>query len=118
MAPPEAKMSPIGAYRFRRWHWEEVRSPLRSPSSSLPSSSSLSEGVVSACPWPKARSGHRLAFHQGLIYLFGGYNPNLAEDDPDLADDPNWAEHSPLFNEVQHSESSGKIRLTPFMRDK
>lgn len=114
MAPPEAKMSPIGAYRFRRWHWEEVRSPLRSPSSSLPSSSSLSEGVVSACPWPKARSGHRLAFHQGLIYLFGGYNPNLAEDDPDLADDPNWAEHSPLFNELWRFNVSSRrwIRLS------
>ncbi|XP_059091748.1 kelch domain-containing protein 10-like [Tigriopus californicus] len=81
---PASSAHPVPApWCFRRWRWEEVK-----------------PGSPGADPWPKARSGHRLVFHAGQIYLFGGYNPNLTLDDPEMADDPHWAQHSPLFNEL------------------
>jgi len=49
---------------------------------------------------PKARSGHRIVYHNGRIYSFGGYNPAILEDDPDMDEDPFWLESMPLLKEL------------------
>ena len=49
---------------------------------------------------PKARSGHRLVYHEGSFYSFGGYNPEVLITDPDLMDDELWKTSRPLFKEV------------------
>ena len=48
---------------------------------------------------PRERSGHRIIYHEGSIYAFGGYNPSL-EDDPAMQTDPSWANSKPLFKEL------------------
>lgn len=64
---------------------------------------------------PKERSGHRIVFHDGHIYSFGGYNPHVKVDDPDLADDPHWQESAPLFKELWrfnvHSRRWTKLKM-------
>lgn len=49
---------------------------------------------------PKARSDHRIFYHEGAIYAFGGFNPLVERSDPEMADDPHWNHHAPLFKEV------------------
>jgi len=49
---------------------------------------------------PKPRSGHRIVHYKGKIYSFGGYNPAIAQDDPELQDDQFWIESHPLFKEL------------------
>lgn len=49
---------------------------------------------------PKPRSGHRIVHYKGRIYSFGGYNPAITQDDPDLSDDQFWHESKPLFKEL------------------
>jgi len=49
---------------------------------------------------PKPRSGHRIVQYKGRIYSFGGYNPAVELDDPDLLDDEYWVESKPLFKEL------------------
>ena len=48
---------------------------------------------------PRERSGHRIIYHEGSIYAFGGYNPSL-EDDPAMQNDPSWNLSKPLFKEL------------------
>jgi len=49
---------------------------------------------------PKPRSGHRIVHNKGRIYSFGGYNPAIEQDDPDLQEDEFWQESKPLFKEL------------------
>jgi len=49
---------------------------------------------------PKPRSGHRIVQYKGRIYSFGGYNPAIDQDDPDLQEDLFWQESKPLFKEL------------------
>jgi len=49
---------------------------------------------------PKDRSGHRIIYHKGKIFSFGGYNPSITTDDEDMMDDEFWPESSPLFKEL------------------
>ena len=49
---------------------------------------------------PKPRSGHRIVHHKGRIYSFGGFNPAIELNDPDLLDDEHWVESMPLFKEL------------------
>jgi hypothetical protein len=50
---------------------------------------------------PKGRSGHRIVCdEEENIYSFGGYNPVLQIDDPDLQDDSSWVESSPMLKEL------------------
>ena len=44
----------------------------------------------------KPRSGHKIVHYKGRIYSFGGYNPNIEVDDPDLLDDEYWVESYPF----------------------
>lgn len=55
-----------------------------------------SNGVVNG---PRERSGHRIIYHEGSIYAFGGYNPSL-EDDPMMQTDEDWISSKPLFKEL------------------
>ena len=55
-------------------------------------------GVVNG---PRERSGHRIIYHEGSIYSFGGYNPDQAlEHDPAMLNDPGWMASKPLFKEL------------------
>ncbi len=55
-------------------------------------------GVVDG---PRERSGHRIIYHEGSIYSFGGYNPDQAlEHDPAMLNDPGWMASKPLFKEL------------------
>jgi len=58
---------------------------------------------------PKARSGHRIVYHQGRIYTFGGYNPAVPEDDPDMVEDPFWLQSNPLFKELWEFNLSTRL---------
>jgi len=49
---------------------------------------------------PKPRSGHRIVHYKGRIYSFGGYNPSIELEDPDLIDDEYWHDSKPLFKEL------------------
>jgi len=49
---------------------------------------------------PKDRSGHRIVYHKGRIFSFGGYNPDIDLDDEDLENDDFWPESKPLFKEL------------------
>ncbi len=49
---------------------------------------------------PKPRSGHRIVHHDGLVYCFGGYNPNVEDSDADLQGDLFWEASRPLFKEL------------------
>ena len=46
---------------------------------------------------PKPRSGHRIVYHKGKIYSFGGFNPAVDGADPDLEGDEYWQDSKPLF---------------------
>ena len=48
-------------------------------------------------PSPKPRSGHRIVYHKGKIYSFGGFNPTVDGADPDLKGDEYWQDSKPLF---------------------
>ena len=48
-------------------------------------------------PMPKPRSGHRIVYHKGKIYSFGGFNPAVDGADPDLEGDEYWQDSKPLF---------------------
>ena len=48
-------------------------------------------------PSPKPRSGHRIVYHKGKIYSFGGFNPAVDGADPDLEGDEYWQDSKPLF---------------------
>ena len=39
-------------------------------------------------------------YFQGAFYSFGGYNPDVEDEDSDLEDDPYWEDCKPLFKEV------------------
>ena len=58
------------------------------------------EIVPSSDMKPKPRSGHRIVHYKGRIYSFGGYNPLIDGNDPDMAADQFWAESKPLFKEL------------------
>ncbi|XP_015512966.1 kelch domain-containing protein 10 homolog isoform X1 [Neodiprion virginianus] len=49
---------------------------------------------------PKARSGHRIACDELNLYSYGGFNPCISNDDPDMRDDLTWVESKPLFKEL------------------
>lgn len=49
---------------------------------------------------PKARSGHRIACDYRNLYSYGGFNPSISENDPDMLDDQTWVESKPLFKEL------------------
>merc|ERR1719480_33534 len=49
---------------------------------------------------PKPRSGHRIVHYKGRIFSFGGYNPLIDGNDPEMAADQFWAESKPLFKEL------------------
>jgi hypothetical protein len=49
---------------------------------------------------PSERSGHRMTYYDGCLYVFGGYNPTTKADDPTLSADPYWKESKPLFKQV------------------
>jgi len=51
-------------------------------------------------PSPKPRSGHRIVYHKGKIYSFGGFNPAVDGADPDLEGDEYWQDSKPLFKEL------------------
>lgn len=77
-------------YKFQPFKWTEEcpRRPLQnqnSPHSSIKS--------------PKPRSGHRIVYHEGHIYSFGGFNPSLG-DDASMEADQEWASNQPLFKEL------------------
>lgn len=50
--------------------------------------------------YPHPRSGHRIVANDSYVYLFGGFNPDVEPDDPFMANDPNWRNTSPLFQEL------------------
>ena len=68
-------------YSFRLFHFQEIKC-------------CRGEGR------PKPRSGHRIVQYKGRIYSFGGYNPAIELDDPDLLDDEYWVDSKPLFKEL------------------
>ena len=47
---------------------------------------------------PKPRSGHRIVYYNGRVYSFGGYNPAIELDDPEM--DEVWEESKPLLKEL------------------
>ncbi|XP_066593743.1 kelch domain-containing protein 10 homolog [Prorops nasuta] len=49
---------------------------------------------------PKGRSGHRIACDGKYMYSFGGFNPGVSVNDPDMLDNPNWAYSIPLLREM------------------
>ncbi|CAB0029666.1 unnamed protein product [Trichogramma brassicae] len=55
---------------------------------------------VQGCSRPKARSGHRIVCDEKNLYSFGGFNPNISADDPDMQDNPSWSYSRPLFKEI------------------
>jgi len=50
---------------------------------------------------PRERSGHRIIYHDGAIFAFGGYNPSLEEDE-EMQKDVDWQTSKPLFKELWH----------------
>ena len=61
---------------------------------------SFKEIVPNSDVKPKPRSGHRIVHYRGRIYSFGGYNPSIDSNDPDMEADQFWAESKPLFKEL------------------
>ncbi|XP_043282304.1 kelch domain-containing protein 10 homolog [Venturia canescens] len=49
---------------------------------------------------PRGRSGHRIVCDGKYLYSFGGFNPCIPDNDPDLRHDQNWLENRPLFREL------------------
>lgn len=53
-----------------------------------------------SCEKPKARSGHRIVCDEYNLYSYGGFNPSITNDDPDMQNDHTWTESRPLFKEL------------------
>lgn len=49
---------------------------------------------------PRARSGHRVVCNEKYLYSYGGYNPQIRIDDPEMSKDDIWLESKPLFKEL------------------
>lgn len=49
---------------------------------------------------PKGRSGHRIVCDHKNLYSYGGFNPCIADSDPDMRNDSTWMSTKPLFKEV------------------
>ncbi|XP_053987888.1 kelch domain-containing protein 10 homolog isoform X2 [Hylaeus anthracinus] len=49
---------------------------------------------------PKPRSGHRIVCDHKYLYSYGGFNPCISDDDPDMQNDQTWISSKPLFKEV------------------
>ncbi|OXU26255.1 hypothetical protein TSAR_008733 [Trichomalopsis sarcophagae] len=49
---------------------------------------------------PKARSGHRVVCDERNLYSYGGFNPNIDRNDPDMQNDQSWTASRPLFKEL------------------
>ena len=67
---------------------------------------------------PKPRSGHRIIYHKGKIFSFGGYNPSIDQHDPDLVNDDVWASSKPLFKELWELNLSTGVWTRCEMRGK
>lgn len=79
-----------GLYSFRLFQWKEEKSE------------TFQQGRV-----PKPRSGHKMVYYKGHLLAFGGYNPEVEENDQDLQDDPLWSTSKPLFKEVNCEKVRG-----------
>ena len=64
--------------------------------------------IIAVNKFPKPRSGHRIIFHKGRVYSFGGYNPSIDQNDPELSNDPAWLLSKPLFKELWELNLSTK----------
>ena len=83
-------------YKFHLFQFKEVRcKDLELKVKTLPQVGPI-EGLS-----PKPRSGHRIVYHKGKIYSFGGFNPAVDGADPDLEGDEYWQDSKPLFK-VDH----------------
>ncbi|KAG7202025.1 hypothetical protein KM043_004710 [Ampulex compressa] len=49
---------------------------------------------------PKARSGHRIVCDQRYLYSYGGFNPRISDEDPEMENDQAWRASRPLFKEL------------------
>lgn len=49
---------------------------------------------------PKARSGHRIVCDSKNLYSYGGFNPGISDNDPDMENDATWIASKPLFKEL------------------
>ncbi|CAK9810168.1 Kelch domain-containing protein 10 homolog [Anthophora plagiata] len=49
---------------------------------------------------PKARSGHRIVCDRKNLYSYGGFNPCILDNDPDMINDRVWRSSKPLFKEI------------------
>jgi hypothetical protein len=49
---------------------------------------------------PKARSGHRVVCDERNLFSYGGFNPSITSNDPDMRNDQNWSISRPLFKEI------------------
>lgn len=83
-------------YKFRIFEWKKE----------LPDTPPASHQV------PKPRSGHRIVYFREALYSFGGYNPDVSKEDPDLIDDELFLPYHPLFMEVCNSFNLMIIRFT------
>jgi len=76
----------------------------------------FSEIVPSNNVQPKPRSGHRIVFYQGKIFSFGGYNPSIDQNDPDMEHDQFWEQSKPLFKELWELNLSTRVWSKCVMR--
>ena len=74
------------------------------------------EIVPSSDVKPKPRSGHRIVHYRGRIYSFGGYNPLIDGNDPDMEADQFWAQSKPLFKELWELNLSTRQWIKYMMR--
>lgn len=63
---------------------------------------------------PRARSGHRIVCNEKYLYSYGGYNPEILPDDPEMSKDEIWRESNPLFKELwRFNLSTNKWKRMP-----
>ena len=63
---------------------------------------------------PKPRSGHRIVCDEYNVYSYGGFNPSITDDDPDMQNDLIWIESKPLFKELwKFSLTTHQWKLLP-----
>ncbi|XP_014216421.1 kelch domain-containing protein 10 [Copidosoma floridanum] len=55
---------------------------------------------VKSAEKPKARSGHRVVCDERNLYSYGGFNPSITANDPDMQNDQSWTISRPLFKEL------------------
>ena len=55
---------------------------------------------VNSAEKPKPRSGHRIVCDEKNLYSYGGFNPSITPNDPDMRHDPTWNRSRPLFKEL------------------